>query len=477
MKHVKFLNERVIQNNVKGTIVGPPGTGKSICTLAFVASLNRKEWRVVWIHLAELVNRCMLLEPNLSFKLGYSYQLPRRDNRRIFMVLDGYKTLESHKVFAASLVSQLQDEDRFVRCSSMATLGKTNDEDNKVNVLETFRVPSWTIEEYLLAIQDDTFYKSVKQKLDAEKVSLPELLEVHEEPIKDNVDSNVQSVIFKYYYAGGSCRFMFQYSTEEVIEKLKNAIDSVDNKQELIKFTSGKYHSNQINRLYGMTSSGNRFAVSSYTTHLFANESSEETIVELAMHLNSHDNPSIDGFLFEWLFFASVRKKMIKLFDVNNNEYPLPMSEVIKFDPTRKFKISRNRDGEAYKIAKDNFWLQPVNWNQGGYDAIYIDSNNRSVIFVQLTRSHKHDFKIRFFNEVLENLQIGKLKTITRSQSNKVEKWNIQIYFIVKQLQLVDFKISVVEDRDLLLLFDDKWTRPEENHVRICAIRGSGRLY
>jgi hypothetical protein len=44
---IQFLKERVMAKNVRGIIVGPSGTGKSVCTLAFLASLNRDEWQVI----------------------------------------------------------------------------------------------------------------------------------------------------------------------------------------------------------------------------------------------------------------------------------------------------------------------------------------------------------------------------------------------------------------------------------------------
>ncbi|KAE9272236.1 hypothetical protein PR003_g30269, partial [Phytophthora rubi] len=43
-----FVQNEVIAKNARGFIVGPPGTGKSVSTLSFVASLDHQEWNVVW---------------------------------------------------------------------------------------------------------------------------------------------------------------------------------------------------------------------------------------------------------------------------------------------------------------------------------------------------------------------------------------------------------------------------------------------
>jgi len=166
------------------------------------------------------------------------------------------------------------------------------------------------------------------------------------------------------------------------------------------------------------------------------------------------------------------------LFDVDGNEVTLPRSEVFKFDPRRKFKKLWNSDGTYFTaIAKSNVWLQPVEWNQGGYDAIYVDSMNRSVIFVQLTRSHQHHFQVHFFDEVLQDLQAttttDKKKTKAESQSCLLSKWTVNVYFVVKESQLIQSKICQEENRERLSQFNAKWKQQPEGKdlVRICAMK------
>ena len=49
----KFLRERVIEKDALGYILGPPGTGKSMTSLAFVSVIQTLSpgWVVTWIHL------------------------------------------------------------------------------------------------------------------------------------------------------------------------------------------------------------------------------------------------------------------------------------------------------------------------------------------------------------------------------------------------------------------------------------------
>jgi len=156
------------------------------------------------------------------------------------------------------------------------------------------------------------------------------------------------------------------------------------------------------------------------------------------------------------------------LFDVDGNEIILPKSIVIKFDPRRKFKKLWNSAG-TFTVAKSNVWFQPIDWNQGGYDAFYVDSVNRSVIFVQLARSHQHHFKMHFFDEVLQDLHATTDKMKAESQS--LSKWKVSVYFVVKRSQLKEFKFSQVEDRERLSQFNSKWKQPERDLVRVCAMK------
>jgi len=149
---IEFLRNRVLDKNVKGTIVGPSGTGKSICTLAFMGSLDRNEWHVIWFHLAD-INYCLMLKPN-TFLIGVSiterFDLPHPDKRKLFVCVDGFTADPFHKDFYNKLIFQLCDEDRIVFCSSLATLGKMSIADDIVQECEMFHLPSWTKEEFFV---------------------------------------------------------------------------------------------------------------------------------------------------------------------------------------------------------------------------------------------------------------------------------------------------------------------------------------
>ncbi|KAG9397903.1 hypothetical protein AC1031_022074 [Aphanomyces cochlioides] len=378
----QFLNDRVIQDKKKGYIVGPPGTGKSMCTLSYVASLDREEWHVIWIHLTkDDCTHILDMATKQYWRIAsVMSKLPRsHDDQKLFVCLDGFHEGDYHmNLFRKHIAAQLKDIDRFVVCSSMSTLGKRNPDDDNRAGIEFFFMYSWTRDEYRTAVKDQEFFNSVKVNLEATPPS-----DVNEETSLTGDDYLDGMIDKKFYYAGGSCRYMFQLSTDEVKLRIEEAVESTPNKADLVKYCVGMYHKNEINRLYGLDKNRERYAVSEYALSCFVNASGKDTIVELANNLGAAKTPPMHGYLYEWLFLASVKEENVELIDVNSEKVQLPMTDVYIFDPTKNFKTIG--EGEEHRICADKKWLKPVKWNQCGYDALYFDMVATKVIFIQLT--------------------------------------------------------------------------------------------
>jgi hypothetical protein len=107
---------------------------------------------------------------------------------------------------------------------------------------------------FLSAISNEKLYEAVKKNLDAVQVLSEELNDLNEQDIEDGEGQSLgvisedmrRELVSKFYYAGGSCRCMFQYSTQDVINSLDDALKSAENKEFLVKSCTGEYHSELI---------------------------------------------------------------------------------------------------------------------------------------------------------------------------------------------------------------------------------------
>ena len=310
--------------------------------------------------------------------------------------------------------------------------------------LEQFDVYSWKEEEYLVAVKNDEFFFNVKAALDSG-------LQI-DSPREDLVRS-------KLYFAGGSARWMFLFPTKSVIQQTDESVVSVDDIIPYIKGTVGDQSNNVVNRLFSSSLAENddmfprkKSIISRFAGVLLAIKAGPDLIRNLARATRHDGNPSMDGWMLEMWFFASLRHGGVKLFDKSNEEFQTwPESNVKTLDINSFPALPENK----------GVWFKPSKWNQGGFDAIFMDKGKGLVKFVQVTRGDTHSFKIGRFREFLDALHVSK--------SLKVKV--LEIVFVVEQSKLANFKIQNPTGPGSLAEFG--WVEGEERkRVTIVGIHG-----
>jgi len=475
----EFLRDEVVAKNTRGWIVGPPGTGKSVCTLRFLASLDHEEWSVIWIHLDELGDFCVSMKGKQHWLADdrSAFELPRQGSERLFVCLDGYKKYGEHDALLRRIrVRFITENDRFVVCSAMASRGLRDVESDNAVRIKPFVMYSWTLDEYVDAVKDEAFYDQVAPKLDTKLDSQVNGDGENDENTLSQQDQKLRLLRLKFYYAGGSCRFMFQYPTDLVKAVVEESVLDVDDKVDLVRSCSRSEKEETLSRLYGMQPgkilAGCRFPVSSFVASIFAQASGEEVVAKLTSLLTRPSSPLVDGYRLEWLFLAEVQQRPVILDDTDQYfREALPQGNVVQFDPKKKLKKSpthpsvvgfypRRGVAKMLNIQVERSWLQPVDWSQGGYDAVYFDTKENKVVFVQVNRWHLPTIKLRFYKEVLVKLRLAGMKHPA-----------VKIFFIVKPNQLKGFSFASIEDRGAIEEFDERWTGPEEERVKVRAFK------
>ncbi|KUF88009.1 Deoxyribose-phosphate aldolase [Phytophthora nicotianae] len=429
-------------------IVGPPGTGKSCTALAFACALDRAYWDVLWIHYSRRYEyfNCVRLHGNMKAVCVIKEETIDRDlpailngtsqERQTIVFLDGYvkssKAGEAARLKCKRWHQENEIQHRLVCICSMATLGKDfraadypiiptridyrqrsttsagvemqpsedNDdiemhpaeEDEDVDYEMMFKVDSWRLEEYADAISNTEFFNRIVDVFPSSNNALGEREKLLEA---------------KYIVAGESARLMFDVSTEKAIRILDDAIDAATDVELYLQGHVGDASATAVNRLlarYPSSAGPDIRLVSSYVVRRIAVNLGPRLLVNFAKACVV--NPSMDGHILEacFFFFAELSHKGLDWSyweESTMKRDRWEQSDVVFFDPD-KYKVSVSLD--------DPTWMAPVKWNQGGYDAVFVNKRENLVRFVQVTRAEKHTFDPTYFVALLNKLAAGALK-------------------------------------------------------------------
>ncbi|KAG2856399.1 hypothetical protein PC113_g11597 [Phytophthora cactorum] len=350
--------------------------------MAFALTVDRDEWVVTWIH----------VDNNLSWR--YVRLIGDERKTRILDITELEEVLQfdddsKHHLVLKDVVMQR----RLAFICSVAARGKVREDMEIVTRARECQVWSWTLDEYLDATSDDTFFNDMLPYLD------------------DSASDRSAMVETKYFYAGGSCRYMFYYNTTDVVEKLSSAVDSLNDAATTA--TNGPRSLSSINRLFAMFkrpfgAGAVAPVISRYAATTIAVKSGPDAIKKFMSTLRDNSNPALNGWMLEIFFFLSIRNGGLEIVDAAGNQ-------IDKWDQSPVVVSDR------IPVLSHDYpvWIKPENWKQGGYDAIMVCKQNRLVRMVQVTSAHTHTFRIEYFYLWLEMLsksdesfEIGTLEII-----------------------------------------------------------------
>ncbi|KAJ8331122.1 hypothetical protein O5D80_000693 [Batrachochytrium dendrobatidis] len=252
---------------------------------------------------------------------------------------------------------------------------------------------------------------------------------------------------------------MFLFATKDVIQQTYGSITFVNDIFPYVKGTIGDQSNNVVDRLFSSSLVENDVfprktsIVSQFAGVMLAIKKGPDLIRKLAKATRHDGNPSMDGWMLEMWFFASLHYDGVKLFDENDNE--------VQTWPASNFKTL---DINAFPALPENngVWFKPNKWNQGGFDAIFLDKGKGLVRFVQVTDGNTHSFKIEYFHSFL-------LMLCQSPQSFEITC--LEIIFVADQKERSTFKVA--EPSVPGMLTDFGWRLGEElDKVKVVFIKG-----
>ena len=479
-----FIQEEVIQNAKIGVISGTLGTGKSMISYCYAASISREPgWDVIWLNFDMLdfnqgsEIRLVIFSdgsiftkrvPKESFFKFLREMLPSPD-RKILFILDGWT--DSWARFAQAVVQWFRGDQhnrRVLTVSTMETVERTINKDY-INNIERHKLVSWTWEEFVEAISCEEFYCSIADMLDA----------------PCSVETRLGKLRGKFFYAGACARFMFNLRTHCVMQLLKEGVTKT--KLNAIHYSVGKPEA--FNGLLGFSLLDELFFVSEYVHVCLSEGKTPQEICSVMYGTFASVNRETRGILFEILFFsiASYRSE-ISFFDVQSKKVLWENSPGVKFfNPLKPNKI----------VCTENRWLRPSDLMDQGFSGVWLYTKTTGVHgkvsgdhpretiyqksqdriaetvtdvseeigvarFVQITCALTHPLKLQYINDcvcAMNKFDVFRVK-------------EVEVFFIVPVNLLAHFRIDPVESPEALVDFD--WPHSERDvraKVKFLALR------
>jgi hypothetical protein len=454
-QQMDFLRNEVMERGSFGWILGSPGTGKSTAAYAFLTSkLDEKKWKFTWMHFGLAQVQCVRFSDNKRENsiLDYDdkasvqrYLHDGDDGKNHYLFLDGYvasgpTSVQIAVVFNVSV--RWLEENRgahrlCVVCSMPSRVRSKMDEDALFKIQEHY-VSSWMLEEYRLAFGQKQVLECFVQNLDA--------------GIKREGSTVEELMLSKLHFAGSCARYMFAFTTAEVINNVQSGIQSCHDIIPYVTSTVGEQATSAVNRLISNfvdREKRNKFVcslVSRFVASELAFKQGPGMVKRIAETLRPAKNPVMEGFLLEMWFFALIGHQDLRL----SPFWTFTKDTLVEFDPSEEIVIPED----------DRLWYKPLKWNQGGYDAVHVNYKTRAITFVQVTISTKYSLKLGYFASLIHKLGI--------------QPSSVEILFLVPRDVASGFKVSNVTGfghlKGFVNLKGEEWTvHKESNMVQICT--------
>ena len=422
-QQVNFIRDFVVRSMKIGLIYGQPGTGKSSATLYTAVQMVREQgWTVLWAHVSSGSLHCLHLKSD-----GYMEKACisvskfedllngfARDSTHSMTIVDGLTKDDEYRLASTAMhwVKGDRETRRLIIVSSQGKYRRLNGQRRSENLERIFIQWSWTEEEYEAAMRDADFAESVKDFMDAP----PEYALETDPPWKA-----------KHYFAGGSARFMFSMTTEEVIEAIEDAVEEL-----IISVSNGTFDMGSVNGLVSVFANQRLEIVSQFAEKTLLEKMGSKEIVKLAQHPLLGKCDSTRGTLFE-LF---VRKKAIE-------------KRVLTLERLNDAAINLTIDGEVeYHVPSLTATncpcgklVWPRNRREPTIDALMITLTEPNQLrlgkFFQVTVSESHDVDMEVLRRLKQQLGVDL----------------VEFYSVVPNEILTIFKPGIIKNKQAMSEF------------------------
>eukprot|EP00808_Paulinella_micropora_P017374 g49289.t1 len=357
--------ERATIKNCNLCVDGPPGTGKSTEAWAWALwKAKNQKTTVVWFHFSKTCAvKAMIDGKQDTITVDAAAKISQiTTSEGDFLVVDGVTKAESVDIRRACSAWREAGEGKrsYVLVTSVSIVVPL--EQNEQAQVEEFTVGSWTFEQYEEACQKVSFFDSIKTNLQCPNFT---------------GDDKKQLLLSKYEFAGGSARWMFEFSYFQWQRDFESHYEKIADFKTFWTEGAGDAALVAVNHLRSVTVLGgkkNYFFVSKHAMTELARKCDDQRKFLLDSYKKAEEsqNPAFKGWIFEFdvdyqLRQAQANKTKISL-AIRSTDPTLkveesPVSKYITFESVGDLvsEIKELGDGSV-------LWGKPGLWCQKAYD-------------------------------------------------------------------------------------------------------------
>jgi len=385
-------------------VKGPPGSGKSTSMFAFAISRASEytEAAILWI-VADarkyfIIGKAWIEEYKFESINSWSQLLQqiRELSRFREIYVDQCRlnqdNANEHTFLLRFLVGRWFNKDFSSRLFCITSDGGNKYKESGFSRADVVRLKPWTLEEYRVVLQNKHALEKFSRSLELSHISAAKL------------EYNIN---LKFYFAGISARFFFDYTIPVITRVVKESFTEVPSFDDLFKGNMGTASPQAVNVLFHNVDGSTRFSSRFIVDELLArNCVSSHTFVDMAEKLGFNPNRGAIGVLFEsytlTLINGSGWDPLLDLSAAYESGCPYSIPTT-KSDAITIRTVDYTGSNDKVDLEK---WYKPFKPSNPGYDAFYAFGKLRSdgssleelvIVFLQVTCGKSHSFDPQHF--------------------------------------------------------------------------------